>query len=106
MPGLLEIFHIKIPRPLRYFLRFYNTILRTGDVRTQHALSDLYRRNGSRWTLQKGVIDATLLTISDTQTLNGTSKLLSLLFFLIAKTFTHRPKVLDYSSPALFSLRR
>ncbi|KAL7783636.1 hypothetical protein V8C37DRAFT_396903 [Trichoderma ceciliae] len=42
-----------------------------NDARIRRALSEIHRRHGFHWAIQKRIIDAILLTISDTQTMNG-----------------------------------
>ncbi|KAH7176883.1 hypothetical protein EDB81DRAFT_50884 [Dactylonectria macrodidyma] len=70
-------------RPLESIL---NTYFRTLDAMwaapapdnsMRRIFSDLHRKHGSHWALQKAIVDGILLTISDTQTINGLGLLIA-----------------------------
>lgn len=86
-----------------FFQRFGALWEQAHDTPMRRIFSDLHRRHGSYWALQKGIIDGILLTISDTQTINGMSNYRDCLSLLNTNPFAYYPKVLDYSSLALFS---
>lgn len=86
-----------------FFQRFSALWEQTHDTPMRRMFSDLHRRHGSYWALQKGIIDGILLTISDTQTINGMSHYRDYLSLLITNSSAYYPKVLDYLSLGLFS---
>lgn len=86
-----------------FFQRLSALWEQTYDSPMRRIFSNLHRRHGSYWALQKGIIDGILLTISDTQTINGMPNYQEYLSPLNTNSFAYCPKVLDYLSLGLFS---
>ncbi|KAH6962393.1 hypothetical protein BKA56DRAFT_597648 [Ilyonectria sp. MPI-CAGE-AT-0026] len=78
-----------------FFQRFNALWEQAHDTPMRRIFSDLHRRHGSYWALQKGIIDGILLTISDTQTINGLGLLIAGLIQSKSLTLYHMHIIYD-----------